>query len=88
MNSKKFQQLLPCSLVLKGKYNADNEFQKVKARLVVLGNLQKTKYDEIFGKVSNESPTVSLTGLFSVLVSQGGTPIRVPTHQRYGTDIN
>jgi hypothetical protein len=25
INSKKFQQLLPCSLILKGKYNADNE---------------------------------------------------------------
>ena len=68
LNAEKFQQLLPCTLILKGKYTADNEFQKVKARLVVLGNLQRTKFEEVFLKSSNESPTVSLVGLFSVLV--------------------
>ena len=68
MNAKKFRQLLPSTLVLKGKYSSDHEFQKVKARLVILGNLQKQRYEDAFYKSSTESPTVSMMGLFSVLV--------------------
>ena len=68
MNAKKFRQLLPSTLVLKGKYSSDHEFQKVKARLVILGNLQKQRFEDMFNKSSTESPTVSMMGLFSVLV--------------------
>ena len=68
MNAIKFRQLLPSTLVLKGKYNSDHEFQKVKARLVVLGNLQKQRFDDLFHSSSNESPTASMMGLFNVIV--------------------
>ena len=100
MNNIKFQQLLPCTLILKGKYNADNEFQKVKARLVVLGNLQRAKFEELFNKSTNESPTVWLTGLFSVLMLAAKKGIRrgrcIPTcgfkrgdiHEIVQTDSN
>jgi len=56
-------QILPSSLILKAKWNTDNEFTKLKARLIALGHLEwleKIKLDEI------ESPTSSLSGLYMV----------------------
>jgi hypothetical protein len=44
-----YKQVLPSTLVLKAKYDAENLFIKVKARLVVLGNLQKYVHD-VFNK--------------------------------------
>ena len=88
MNSEKFQQLLPCALILKGKYSADNEFQKVKARLVVLGNLQRVKYGDMFAKVSNESPTVSLTSLFSILVLAAKKKLKIASFDVAGAFLH
>ncbi len=88
MNSEKFQQLLPCALILKGKYSADNEFQKVKARLVVLGNLQRAKYGDMFAKASNESPTVSLTSLFSILVLAAKKKLKIASFDVAGAFLH
>ena len=38
-----FKKVLPTTMVLKAKYNSLNEFVKLKARLVCLGNLQTFK---------------------------------------------
>lgn len=88
MDVNTFRNLLPCSLVLKGKYNADNEFQKVKARLVVLGNLQKAKYGELFGKAANESPTVSMTGLFTVLILAAKKNLKIASYDVAGAFLH
>ena len=60
---KTFKKVLPTTMVLKAKYNSLNEFVKLKARLVCLGNLQAF----VFGKQSWESPTVAMSSLLLVL---------------------
>ena len=88
MNASKFRQLLPSTLVLKGKYNADNEFQKVKARLVILGNLQKENFENLFNTSSNESPTVSLMGLFSMLVLAAKKKLKIASFDVAGAFLH
>ena len=66
-------QILPSSLILKAKWNTDNEFTQLKARLIALGHLEwleKIKLDEI------ESPTSSLSGLYMVcaIAARKGLP--------------
>ena len=66
LNRLSFKKVLPSTLVLKAKYNSDNEFVKIKARLVVLGNLQ-TIYDNILNRSSIEAPTVALSSVLIIL---------------------
>ena len=52
----KSKQILPMNWVYKVKYNQDGTIDKYKARLVVLGNLQRNnKNDDVFSPVLNES---------------------------------
>ena len=52
--------------MLKAKFDKDNIFTKVKARLVCLGNLQKF-YNTLLNKSTIESPTVSMVSVLIVL---------------------
>ena len=52
------KNILPCSIFLKEKYDADKRYLKLKARLVAHGNRQIL--DELFGAKDVDSPTVSL----------------------------
>lgn len=52
------KNILPCSIFLKEKFDADKRYLKLKARLVAHGNRQIL--DELFGAKDVDSPTVSL----------------------------
>ena len=52
------KNVLPCSIFLKEKYDADKRYIKLKARLVAHGNRQIL--DDLFGAKDVDSPTVSL----------------------------
>ena len=52
------KNVLPCSIFLKEKYDADKNYLKLKARLVAHGNRQIL--DDLFGAKDVDSPTVSL----------------------------
>jgi hypothetical protein len=52
------KNVLPCSIFLKEKFDADKRYLKLKARLVAHGNRQIM--DQIFGAKDVDSPTVSL----------------------------
>lgn len=52
------KNILPCSVFLKEKYDADKNYLKLKARLVAHGNRQMM--DDIFGAKDVDSPTVSM----------------------------
>ena len=52
------KNVLPCSIFLKEKYDADKKYIKLKARLVAHGNRQIL--DDLFGAKDVDSPTVSL----------------------------
>ena len=52
------KNILPCSIFLKEKYDADKKYLKLKARLVAHGNRQIL--DDLFGAKDVDSPTVSL----------------------------
>ena len=54
----KVKNVLPCSIFLKEKFDADKRYLKLKARLVAHGNRQIL--DELFGAKDVDSPTVSL----------------------------
>ena len=57
--------ILPSSLLFKAKYDSQNVFEKLKARLVACGNF--STISEILGKDTLESPTVNLIIVFIVL---------------------
>ena len=63
LNKEGVKQALPSTLVLKAKVNEDNSFNRIKARLVCLGNLQRY-YNTLLAKSSIESPTVSIQSVF------------------------
>ena len=73
----KVRNILPCSVFLKEKYDADKRFLKLKARLVAHGNRQIL--DEIFGAKDVDSPTVSLAAVNMLLhmAAAGGWKKRV-----------
>jgi len=66
LNKEGVKQALPSTLVLKAKVNEDNSFNRIKARLVCLGNLQRY-YNTLLAKSSIESPTVSIQSVFIML---------------------
>ena len=73
----KVKNVLPCSVFLKEKYDADKNFLKLKARLVVHGNRQII--DELFGAKDIDSPTASLASINILLhmAAAGGWHKRV-----------
>ena len=87
LNKDGYKQALPSTLVIKAKYNVDNVFLKVKARLVCLGNLQKL-YNTILGKSTIESPTCSIQSVFIICAIAAKSNIDLATFDIKGAFLH
>jgi hypothetical protein len=87
LNKQGFKQVLPSTLVLKAKFDGDNVFTKVKARLVCLGNLQKF-YNTLLNKSTIESPTVSMASVLIVLAIVPKKNLKIATFDIKGAFLH
>lgn len=62
LSHRKFKKIIRSSMFLKEKFLSNGDFEKLKARLVALGNMQEK---EVFDSVA--SPTISLVAIFIII---------------------
>jgi hypothetical protein len=77
-------QVLPVQMIVKPKFDSANRFIKIKARLVALGNLQKTSE----GSKENEAPTAALLSFFILIVIASKRRIPIETIDIKGAFLN